>query len=293
VALTDSARMRPILDGRVGVEGVKLAPRMLSAGELIWRQLRLAEFDVSEMSIASYIISISHGTSSWVGLPVFANRSFPHTGVVVRSDSGIAAPADLRGKRVGIVEYQQSSVVWIRGVLQHEFGVAPHEIQWCVERSPSASHGAATGFRPPPGVQLSFVPFDSSLSEMMLADKLDAIAYYPDDPFDRRHVALGAKCHPLFADPAGEGRRYYEKTGFFPVNHCVIVRRELAESHPEVLTKLYNAFVEAKDLAQVPELYPSPYGIEAAASLLETYSDYLVEQGLSSRPVHPDEMFVH
>ena len=146
IALSDNERTRPLLEGRVTPQGIRLVPTMVHPSEMFWRQLRFAEFDVSEMSMSSLIISVSRGDTRWVAIPVFTMRKFFHTSIIVRTESGIATPADLRGKRIGVPEYQQTWAIWARGILQHEFGVHAREIEWFMERNPDKSHGGATGF---------------------------------------------------------------------------------------------------------------------------------------------------
>ncbi|MFL6949581.1 MAG: PhnD/SsuA/transferrin family substrate-binding protein, partial [Xanthobacteraceae bacterium] len=149
IALSDNPNTRPLLDGAVHAEGISLIATALHPSEMFWRQLRFAEFDVSEMSMSSLLIATSRGPTPWVALPVFTTREFFHTRILVRADAAISAPADLRGKRVGVPEYQQTAAIWGRGVLQHEFGVHAKEIEWFMERPPDRSHGGATGFSPP------------------------------------------------------------------------------------------------------------------------------------------------
>ena len=146
IALSDNERTRPLLEGRVAPQGIKLVPTMVHPSEMFWRQLRFAEFDVSEMSMSSLIIAVSRGDTRWVAIPVFTMRKFFHTSIIVRTDSGIAVPADLRGKRIGVPEYQQTWAIWSRGILQHEFDVHARDIEWFMERNPDKSHGGATGF---------------------------------------------------------------------------------------------------------------------------------------------------
>ena len=117
---------------------------------MFWRQLKFAEFDVSEMSVSSLIIATANGPTEWVALPIFSMRQFFHTSILVRADSGIMQPSDLRGKRIGVPEYQQTWAVWSRGILADEFGVQPSDMTWYMERSPARSHGGATGFTAPP-----------------------------------------------------------------------------------------------------------------------------------------------
>src|SRR6202521_4045774 len=131
IALSDNERTRPLLEGRVVPQGIRLVPTMVHPSEMFWRQLRFAEFDVSEMSMSSLIIAVSRGASPgptpWVALPVFTTREFFHTRILVRADAGIAAPADLAGKRVGVPEFQQTAAIWGRGALENEFGVRPRD----------------------------------------------------------------------------------------------------------------------------------------------------------------------
>ena len=198
---------------------------------MFWRQLRFAEFDVSEMSMSSLIIAVSRGDTRWVAIPVFTMRKFFHTSIIVRTDSGIAAPADLRGKRIGVPEYQQTWAIWSRGVLQHEFGVHARDIEWFMERNPDKSHGGATGFTAPPGVRVNQIPPTTNMGEMLLRGELDGSLHYLVDNnlVDRSTVDVSGVTRYLFPDPAAEGRRFYAKTGLFPINHTVVVRRSLLE----------------------------------------------------------------
>ena len=161
VAINDDASVRalkgegrPILDGDVTAQGITLFPTAVHPSEMFWRQLKFADFDVSEMSMSSLIIATSRGKTPWVALPVFTSREFFHTRALVTVSSGITKPEELRGKRVGVPEYQQTAAIWIRGILEEEFGVRPQDIEWFMERTPERSHGGATGFTPPAGVRM-------------------------------------------------------------------------------------------------------------------------------------------
>ena len=249
IALSDNERTRPLLEGRVVPQGIKLVPTMVHPSEMFWRQLRFAEFDVSEMSMSSLIIAVSRGDTRWVAIPVFTMRKFFHTSIIVRTDSGIAAPADLRGKRIGVPEYQQTWAIWSRGILQHEFGVHARDIEWFMERNPDKSHGGATGFTAPPGVRVNQIPPTTNMGEMLIRGELDGSLHYLVDNnlVDRSTVDVSGVTRYLFPDPAAEGRRFYAKTGLFPINHTVVVRRSLLESRPWIALNLYSAFVAAKE----------------------------------------------
>jgi 4,5-dihydroxyphthalate decarboxylase len=187
-AFVENERTRKILDGTVCDDRIALNPIALAPGEMFLRQLKYAEFDVSELSLSSLMIASLRGPSAWWALPIFTTRQFFHTGILVREDSPIAHPEDLRGRRVGVLEYQQTAAVWIRGALQHEFGIRDVDLDWFMERRPAASHGGATGFTPPEGVRLTYVPSESSLAAMLMDRTIDAILFYPPevDGVDRR-----------------------------------------------------------------------------------------------------------
>jgi 4,5-dihydroxyphthalate decarboxylase len=316
IALSDNENTRPLLDGQVQAEGLRLVPTSVHPSEMFWRQLRFGDFDVSEMSMSSLLIATSRGPTPWVALPVFTSREFFQTWIRVRADAGIAKPADLRGKRVGVPEYQQTAAIWGRGILQHEFGVHAREIEWFMERPPEKSHGGATGFTPPPGVRLQYIPPTTNIGEMLVRGELDATMLYlghrnlvDRSPAD---LTVDARVRPLF-DRDAEGSRYYAKTGLFPINHTVVVRRALFEKQPWVALNLYSAFAEARakvlsdgqamlrpyfasgllgdDTKRALKSDPMAYGIKASRKVLETIAQYVHEQGLTPRRVGLDEIF--
>src|SRR5829696_728861 len=234
--MATNERSAPVLNGTIRPDGIDLVTTTAHPGEIFWRQLHHAEFDLSEMSLSSLWMLTARGDSPWVGLPIFTVREFFHTGILVRADAGIERPEDLKGKRVGLPEYQQTAALWSRGVLEHEFGVTPADIEWYMERSEEGSHGGATGFQPPPGVRFQRIPPDKSIASMLLAGELDAAVRYiaVRNIVDRSGVDLvnNPRVRTLFRDPVAEGARYYQKTGIFPINHGMVVRRSLLERHP-------------------------------------------------------------
>ncbi len=317
MAISSNPRTWPILDGTVQPDGINLVPTILHPSEMFWRQLRYAEFDISEMSFSSLIIAKSKGDDRWVGLPVFTTRRFFHTRVLVRKDAGIESPADLKGKRVGVPEYQQTGVLWTRGVLKHEFGIEPKEMEFWMERTPDISHGAATGFTAPAGVTIHQIPAEKNIGSMMVSGELQATLHYLKDPnlVDRSTADL--LTHPeiktLFPDPRAEGIRYYQKTGIFPINHGMVVRREIAEQHPWVILNLLKAFEAANEVANTRRMSHIEYyletgllpaeathaletplvrhGIRQNRITLETAAKYSYEQGLISQPVQLEDVF--
>src|SRR3984893_1876447 len=245
IGITSNPRTWPVIDGRIAPEAIELVPTVLHPSELFWRQLRFAEFDVAEMSMSSLLMARSKGDDRFVAIPVFTTRRFFHTGILVRRAAGINRPADLKGKRVGVPEYQQTAALWSRGVLKHEFGVEPEDLEWGMERTEERSHGGATGFKPPAGIRFNRIPGDQSIGSLLLDGKLDATLLYLTDNnlVDRSRITLEGNpaFRLLFPNPAAEGQRYFEKTGIFPINHGMVIRRSLYEKHPWVPLNLFNA----------------------------------------------------
>jgi 4,5-dihydroxyphthalate decarboxylase len=307
-------RTWPIFDGRVRPDAIELLASPVHPSELFWRQLKFGDFDVSEMSMSSLMMAVAAGDRRWVGLPVFTTRKLFHTEVLVRRASGIEKPADLKGRRVGVPEYQQTAALWTRGALQHEFGVRPSDMEWWMERVPSHSHRSAIGFDAPPGVTIRQVPAEKNLGTMILAGEIDAIVHYivNTNLVDRSTADLWhhPDIRPLFPDPLAEGVRYYKKTGLLPINHGMVIKREIAERHPWVVLNLLNAFVRANDIAERERIEHGQYhvatglvdsekisaplvkhGVKANRLVLETAAQYSEEQGLTPRRVTLEEVF--
>ena len=299
-------------------EGIDWTLSYVHPSEMFWRQLKFGDFDVSEMSLATLLIGWAQGQRDWVALPVFTTRRFFHTSIMVRRGAGISSPEDLRGRRVGVPDYQQTSALWSRAVLQHDFGIHPSDLQWVMERPAGLSHGGTTGFTPPVGVDLSYVEPGDTLAAMMQRGELDASFVHLTEPnlIDRSSSAgdREADVVPLFPDPRGEGARYLAAHGLMPINHCVVVRRELADRHPWVILNLYAAFEAAKrrvlgdtlemfgayqvagaldadGLSRLHRSDPLPYGFAGQRPVLEAAARHLVEQGLLERPVDVGEVF--
>jgi len=317
IGMPSNPRTWALLDGTVKPDGIDLIPSIIHPSELFWRQLRFADFDVSEMSFSSLIKSMAAGDDRWVGLPIFTTRRFFHTGILVRRDAGIEAPADLKGKRVGVPEYQQTAALWTRGVLQHEFGVSPPEMEFWMERTPDHSHGGATGFTPPPGVTVHQIPAEKSIGTMMLSGELEVALHYliNRNLVDRSTVDLWnhPDFKPLFPDVVAEGVRYFRKTGLYPINHAMVIRRTIAEKHPWTVLNLLKAFDEAGRIADVRRMEHVEYhlraglippeaaealrqpvarnGIRANREILETAAAYSFEQGLTPRLMKLEEVF--
>jgi len=296
--------------------GVTMNPLELHPSELFWRQLKFAEFDIAEMSMSSLLMATARGDDRFVGLPVFSTHYFFQNWIMIRKDSGIKKPEDLAGRRIGVPEYQQTAALWSRGVLQHEFGVAPKDMEFWMERTPDISHGGSTGFEPPEGVTVNRIPPETNMGEMLLAGELDAtLLYLPGGNLVDRSTADLAN-HPNFDplfDAYVEGKRYYEKTDMYPINHGMVIKREIVEEHPWVVLNIYKAFEDAatfvenqriamiRDHLETGLLPPEAeatlatplvrHGVIANRKELEAITQYSFEQGLTPRKLGLEDIF--
>jgi 4,5-dihydroxyphthalate decarboxylase len=313
VACGNYDRTRAIRDGRVRVEGCAVTYLPLYPEEIFFRAFRYHEFDVSELSFSSYIRTVAAGTSAYIGIPAFVSRLFRHSGIYVRADSGIGSPQDLRGKRVGLPEYQITAVVWMRGILQHEYGVLPTEIHWRSGGQEEPGRDERTPLKPIPGLDLAPIETSDTLVGMLRDGRLDAL-------FTARAPSsfLRGEAHirRLFANTREAEQAYYNKTGMFPIMHLVGIRKELVARYPWLPTSVYKAFCEAKALAMIdlldvnalmvslPWLIPETqetmalmgkdfwsYGMHENMREIAALAQYLFEQGLIDRKVTVEELF--
>ena len=317
VGLTPNLRTRPILDGMFHADGIDMTCLELHPSELFWRQLKFAEFDVAEMSMSSMLMAIAGGDDRFIGLPIFTTHYFFQNWILVRKDSGIEKPEDLAGRRIGVPEYQQTAALWSRGVLEHEFGVAPKDMEVWMERTPDISHGGSTGFTAPEGVTVNRIPAETNMGEMLLAGELDAtLLYLPGGNLVDRSTAdlfNHPNFGPLFPDPHAAGKRYYAKTGMYPMNHGMVIKRELAEKHPWAVLNIFKAFEDAANFGDQqrkamminhietgllpPEAEAAiatpliKHGVVANRKELEAIALYSFEQGLTPRQLTLEEMF--
>jgi len=313
IACGNYDRTRAILDGRVKVEGCATTYLPLYPEEIFHRAFRFQEFDVSELSFSSYLRTVAAGMSDYIGIPAFVSRIFRHSGIYIRTDAGIREPADLKGKRVGLPEYQITAVVWMRGMMQHEYGVLPTDIHWRNGGQEQPGRQERTPLKPIPGLDLEPLGPDETLVGLLRAGELDALftarapsSYLAGEP----HIAR------LFPDTRAAEKAYFKKTGLFPIMHLVGIRKSLVEKHPWLPVNVYKAFVAAKKIAaqelgeigallvQLPWVVDHynetrklmgddywPYGFHENLKTRETFTRYSFEQGLSSRKVKPEELF--
>ncbi|HWH80086.1 MAG TPA: ABC transporter substrate-binding protein [Candidatus Binatus sp.] len=314
-------RVEPLMSGTVKAEGIELIPTYSHPAETFWRQLKFGEFEVAEMSMSSFLIAKAQG-ADMIALPTFPSRRLFQTELSYHVDSGINKPEDLAGKRLGVAEYQQTAALWIRGILEHDFGVSQYKIHWYMERSEEMSHGGATGFKPPPGISFNRIEKNKSLASTLLANELD-VAHVASpwvlqaNALDRSSRIGGndwSKVKALFPERMAEATRFHQKHGFLPVNHTYIIRGDIYKKYPWAAFNLYTGFVKAKALAraktleQIPSALffgpeyaaltrnmigddPFPYGIKANRPMLDTIIGFSHEQGLTPRRMKIEELF--
>ena len=306
-------RTRPLMDGRVQVDGVDLTYLTLPVEETFFRMLRYHEFDVAELSLSSYVLSLSSPDPPFIAIPVFPSRFFRHSCIYVNSNSGIREPKDLIGKRIGTPEYQMTAGVWIRGILSDEYKVPVQSATYFTggEEEPGRDEKIALSL--PPGFKVEPIPPGKTLSKMLESGELDAFqtARAPSS-----FTNSGGKVRRLFENYPAVEREYYLKTRIFPIMHTIVIRREVAARYPWVIQSLYKAFVLAqrevyRELHEtaalhymLPWLLPHveeteklmgadfwPYGLEPNMNTLTTFLRYSREQGLSKRDLAPRDLF--
>src|SRR5262245_47000961 len=216
IACGNYDRTKAIIDGRVKVEGCDINYLPLYPEEIFHRMFKFQEFDVAEMSFSSYIRTVGAGTSEYIGIPAFVSRLFRHSGIYVREGSGINKPEDLRGKRIGLPEYQITAVVWMRGMLEHEYGVKPSEIHWRSGGQEQPGRHERTPLAPIPGLDLKPLEPHQTLVNMLRDGELDAL-------FTARGPSsfLRGEAHikRLWPDFRSVEQAYYKKTRHFPIMH--------------------------------------------------------------------------
>ena len=245
VAVRDYDRTRPLSDGEVQIDGVDPVFMALPPEEIFFRAFRGTEFDICELSMSSFTVKTAQGGAPYVGVPAFVSRTFRHTAIYVRTDR-IKTPADLKGKKIGVPEYQLTANVWARAILEDDHGVKPSDIHWIRAGLVEPGRLEKISITLPKDVRLEDAPADRTLSSMLESGEIDGIiAPRVPPPFERGHPNVGW----LFSDPVAAAKDYFKRTGIFPIMHLIGVRRELAEQHPWLPAAVFKAFAQAKAIA--------------------------------------------
>lgn len=245
LACQSTDRSRALIDGRVEIIGCKVNYIDGPAEELFQRGFRHQEFDISELSLGTHLLTTARGQSQYVGIPVFLSRSFRHSAIYVRSDRGIDSPQALRGRRIGVPDFQQTAGVWVRGMLADEYGLDRRDVTWVVGGLEQAGRQSRMPVDLPPEFRIEAVGPEHTLAMLLDAGEIDAvIAPKPPSCFGRNE-----KVRRLFPDFRAAEEAWVRKTGLFPPMHMVGIRRTLAERHPWLPVNVYQAFRKARDIA--------------------------------------------
>ena len=300
LACTLSDRTRPVLDGRVPIPGVEFIALPGEPEDIFRRALRDRAFDVTELSMGSHITTTARGDSPYIGVPVFLSRAFRHSAIYIRTDRGITRPEDLAGRTIALPEYQQTAALWVRGILRETHGVDTRGIRWRI----GAERIAITL---PEGFDVA--PLGESPEQALREGRVDAMIS-PRAPAPHPNIAR------LFPDYPAAEKAWFGRTGFFPIMHCLAVRRDVAEAHPWLPLVLFRAFAEARRLSleelrlvnvlrvSLPWIAATmeeqeramggdvwPYGFAKNREEIAAMIRFARADGLAAREVTPEELF--
>ncbi len=313
IAVGDYDHIRDLTSGKVRAEAIELLPSHIPVEEIFFRFTKFHEWDMAEMSFAKSI-SILSRPDPWVALiPVFPSRAFRHSSIYIRADSGIKTPADLAGKRVGVPEWAQTAAIYSRGMLSSEYGVDLRSIDWVQAGVNDPGRREKVSLQLPEGLRCTAQP-EKSLSQMLASGELDAVLSARPPRAFSEHPDRIKRLFPQYREVE---QAYWRKTGVFPIMHVIAIRREVYERNRWIATNLLQGFERAKErslermaditassvplpwmsdyAAQSKEIMGKdfwPYGLEPNRVTLEAFTRYAWEQGITSRLMTPEELFV-
>ncbi len=312
-ACGDYDRTRALAEGTIRPDGIELNYLRLPVEETFFRMMRHREFEVAEMSLSSYVLSLQADPAPFVALPVYTSRMFRHGAVFCHADAGISGPEDLRGKTVGVPEYQLTANVWVRGILADRHDVPVQSVRYVTGGQESAGRIEKAALDLGDSIDISPIPAGATLSAMLADGEIDAL-YSPRIPSP--FAAGDPRVRRVFPDPVTVEKEYYAATGIFPIMHVVAIRRDVYDANPWVAQSLTKALTLAKreafaglhdssalrfmlpwlnqDLEEAKALMGADYwsyGLAANVETLSTFLRYHHEQGLSRRQREPAELF--
>jgi 4,5-dihydroxyphthalate decarboxylase len=314
LACNDYDRCRALIDGSVKPDGIDLDITVLKPRELFPRMLDRQEFDIAELSLASYATLTARGASPFVAIPVMLSKLFRHSCIYVRKGAGIEKPQDLKGKRVGTTQYGATAIVYIKGMLNDEYGIKPEDLRWFIGGLSTPTEPPLVPLNLPSKIALEFLPRDQTLEAMFAAEKLDALFAIL---LPRLFLSGSPQIARLFPDHRAVEEDYYRRTKILPIMHTVVIRKDAYNAHPFIASSLCRAFCESRDRAIAP-LYDTDalmvslpflidhvehsrrvfgadfwaYGLEPNRPSLDALCRYVHEQGLAPRRITPDDLFV-
>jgi 4,5-dihydroxyphthalate decarboxylase len=306
-------RTRALMDGSVQPDGIDLNYLNLPVEETFFRQARFREFDVCEMSLSSYCVSLNRPDKPFIALPIFPSRFFRHSCIYINANSGIKEPKDLIGKRIASPEYQMTAPVWIRGILSDHYGVPVDAQPYLYGGEEETGRIEKLKLDLPPNIKVSPIGPDQTLTRMLHTGELDAL-YTARMPSS--FLKGDGKVKRLFENYGEIERAYFRQTKIFPIMHTVVMRRDVYEANRWIAQSLTKAFIEAqrrtyedlKETAALKAMLPWlndhidetmremgddwwSYGLDKNRHVLETFTRYHLEQGLSKRLLSVDELF--
>jgi 4,5-dihydroxyphthalate decarboxylase len=312
MAAVNYDRLRALQDRVVVPDGIDLNILSLGVEEIFYRQVKYSEFDVSEMSLSSYVLKMADPSFPFVAIPAFPSRYFRHQSMFINTASGIDVPADLVGRRVGVPEFQITAGVWQRGILADDYGVTLGDIDYFSGGVDEPGRIEKEPITPIAGLRLQAIGPDQTLSQMLETGELDAVfsAHVPPSFYSSDNVVR------LFADYKTVEQDYFRRTGIFPIMHVVVVRKSVLDSHPWVARSLLTAFEKSLAIAQQELMYRSSlkvmlpwladhvdettavlgqnywtYGVESNRHVLEAFLRYSRQQGLAKGDYTPEDLF--
>jgi len=313
LACWDYDRTRALLEGRIPIDGIELNYLNLPVEETFFRMLRHREFDIAELSLSSYTVSLFRENPPFIAIPVFPSRYFRHSCIYVNRDSGIREPKDLIGKRVGTPEYQMTAPVWIRGILSDEYGVPVTGPTYFTGGEEEPGRPEKITLSLPPEIRIRPIAATETLSKALETGGIDAL-YTARAPSTYRGGS--GRVARLFEDYHAVELAYYRKTRIFPIMHTIAIRREIYEQHRWVAQSLFKAFCQAQQeiyrdfeetaalKCMLPWLHQHveetqklmgpdfwPYGLAPNIPTLNTFLRYHYEQGLSKQQLAPPDLF--
>ena len=313
IACAEYDRTRAIMDGRVKVDGCDVTYLPLEPEELFFRAFRYHDFDIAELSFNSYLMTTSRDLCPYVAIPAFVSRHFRHSSIFVRTDRNIRSPKDLKGKLVGLPEYQQTANVWMRGIFKDEYGIDPADIHWRTGGQDEPGRDERTPLKLGGGVDLQPIGPDKTLTKMLVDGELDAV-------LSARELSCYVNKVPniglMFPNYREVEMDYYKRSSIFPIMHLIGIKKSLVEKYPWLPATVYKAFCQAKAIAvndmkamaakKVTMPWPEAavadavklmgedywrYGVAECAHEIDKLAGYSFEQGLATRKLTASEIF--
>lgn len=312
-------RVAGLIDGRVKVAGCDVTFEVAGVGDMNTDVFSGAQTrDVTEIGLHPYMLAYANeGFRDYSLIPVFPIRVFRHKSIFINTASGIEKPEDLRGRKVATPGFSSTSLTWLRGIVQHEYGVRPEEIEWVVSSKDSSAEVAGKVSKQesmiPEGLKVTNGPEGKDESDLLVDGDVDAL-FHAAEP--RAYVQGHPNVARLFSDYRQTERDYFKKTGIFPIMHVVAIRNSLVDKHPWLPEAVFDAYSQAKQMMYTDlrkmgwatlslpwaakELEETralmgenfwPYGVEANRKALETLFQYSHEQGLSRKKLDIEDVF--